>query len=70
MSRVAITIEEGMKSVGMASDIPLSNLRRRCPATILAVKRTERVIGRIRFLMVSIKTIKNDSPIGVPSGTR
>lgn len=41
----------------------------RCPATILAIKRTDRVIGRIRFLMVSIKTIKGINAPGVPEGT-
>lgn len=42
----------------------------KCPAIILAVSRTERVIGRIIFLIVSIITINDDSIIGVPSGTR
>lgn len=43
---------------------------KRCPATILAISRTERVIGRITFLMVSIKTIKGISTEGVLWGTR
>jgi len=40
----------------------------RCPATILADKRTAKVIGRIKFLTVSINTIKFISLIGVPIG--
>ena len=44
--------------------------RRRCPAIILAARRTERVIGRIIFLILSINTIKKDKAIGVPKGIR
>lgn len=49
---------------------PLNKVNRRCPATILAAKRTDRVIGRIRFLVSSITTIKGIKAIGVPRGTR
>ena len=41
----------------------------KCPATIFADKRTERVIGRIMFLTNSIRTIKFISWKGVPEGT-
>lgn len=47
----------------------LSNLIRRCPATMLADSRTDRVIGRIRFLTSSIRTMKFISMVGVPKGT-
>lgn len=47
----------------------LSSLKSRCPATIFAESRIERVIGRIIFLVNSIKTIKFISAPGVPVGT-
>lgn len=40
------------------------------PATMLAANRTDKVIGRIRFLESSISTIKGAKNIGVPLGTR
>lgn len=43
---------------------------RRCPATIFAISRTERVIGRITFLMDSISTINGIRAVGVLWGTR
>jgi len=36
---------------------PLINTISKCPATILAASRTERVIGRITVLTISIRTI-------------
>jgi len=42
----------------------------RCPATMLAVNRTDRVIGRIKLLVISISTIKFISIDGVPIGTK
>ena len=47
-----------------------NNVNNRCPATIFAASRIDKVIGRIIFLTVSITTIigiKND---GVPNGTK
>lgn len=44
--------------------------RRRWPAIILAVKRIERVIGRIIKLIDSIITINGISKAGVPWGVR
>jgi hypothetical protein len=41
------------------------SVRRRCPAIRLAVSRTERVKGRIRLLIVSIKTINGMRRTGV-----
>lgn len=46
----------------------LNKVTRRCPAIILAVKRTDSVNARIMFLIVSIKTIKGIRIIGVPWG--
>lgn len=37
---------------------------------MLAVSRTDRVIGRIMFLVNSISTIKGIRPIGDPLGTK
>lgn len=42
----------------------------RWPAIILAAKRTAKVNGRIKCLIVSIKTIKGAKYRGLPSGTR
>lgn len=43
---------------------------KRWPLIMLAVKRTDRVIGRIIFLTVSIITIKKLNAIGEPIGTK
>jgi hypothetical protein len=48
----------------------LNRVSRRCPAIILAASRTERVIGRIMFLISSIITMKGINGAGVPKGTR
>jgi len=47
-----------------------TNLISKCPATILAARRTDRVMGRIKFLTNSIKTIRGIRAAGVPDGTR
>ena len=39
---------------------------RRCPAIIFAVNRTHSVMGRMRFLDSSIRTIKDIRGMGVP----
>ena len=49
---------------------PLINLISKWPATILAARRTDRVIGRIKFLTSSITTISGISKFGVPLGTK
>lgn len=46
-----------------------NSLISKCPATILADSRTESVIGRIKFLTNSIRTIKFINWRGVPEGT-
>lgn len=47
-----------------------NNVKIKCPAIILADNRTESVIGRIIFLIVSIHTINGIKILGVPFGTR
>jgi hypothetical protein len=42
-----------------------SRVKRRCPAIMFAASRTDRVIGRINLLTVSIKTIKDIRAGGV-----
>jgi len=68
--RVLIKIEVGINKIGVASLVSLRRLKRRWPAIILAVRRTESVVGRIILEIVSISTIKNLKAIGVPKGTR
>jgi hypothetical protein len=41
---------------------------KRCPAIMFADSRTDRVIGRIKFLTISITTIKFIRVVGVPVG--
>lgn len=40
------------------------------PAVILAIKRTDKVIGRIKFLTLSIITINIIKSLGVPKGNK
>ena len=47
-----------------------NSVNNKCPATILAAKRIDKVIGRIMFLTVSIITIIGIKKEGVPSGTK
>lgn len=46
----------------------LSKDMSRCPAVMFAVSRTHSVIGRMMILMVSTKTMKFISGVGVPWG--
>lgn len=46
-----------------------NNLIKRCPAIIFAVSRTANLPGRIKLLIVSIKTMKGIKIAGVPVGT-
>lgn len=55
---------------GVFTDSSLSRAKSRWPATIFAVSRTAKVIGRINWLLVSIKTSKGIKKAGVPSGKR
>ena len=47
----------------------LSKLSNKCPATMLADNRIDKVRGRIILLTISIRTIKFIKIIGVPVGT-
>ena len=46
------------------------NVSNKWPATIFAASRTDKVIGRIRFLVSSIITINGIKIYGVPEGTK
>jgi hypothetical protein len=48
----------------------LRRISRRCPAIMFAASRTDRVIGRIMLLIISIRTIIGRRGEGVPTGTR
>lgn len=47
-----------------------SRVNSKCPAIIFAVRRTARVPGRIRLLIVSIITMNGINIVGVPCGTK
>ena len=48
----------------------LNKIISKCPATMLAVNRMDKVMGRIKFLMSSIRTMKFIRKIGVSLGKR
>lgn len=48
----------------------LRRVNKRCPAIMLAASRTERVMGRMILLVISIMIIKGIRGVGVPNGTR
>lgn len=74
VSRIVKTIGIGMaESAGkILRDLRVfpSRTIKRCPAIMLAVNRTHRVIGRIIFLVISINTINIMRALGVPCGTK
>lgn len=47
-----------------------NNVSNKCPATILAANRIDKVKGRITFLTVSMITITGIRNLGVPTGTK
>ena len=47
-----------------------NNVSNKCPATIFAANRIDKVIGRIILLIVSIITIMGIKNVGVPTGTK
>ena len=47
-----------------------NNVNNKCPATILAANRIDKVNGRIIFLTDSIMTIIGIKNLGVPMGTK
>lgn len=63
-------IARGVVMLGRVSREFPSKVISRCPAIRLAVSRTQSVIGRIRFLVSSINTMKDIRAFGVPCGTR
>lgn len=68
IQEVEITVQP--KNLLKTLPYPPRRARRRCPATILADKRIAKVSGRIRELILSIKTINGIRTVGVPRGTR
>lgn len=71
-SKISI-VRNGMDKKNMKLNFSEISLRRdnnKCPAIILADKRTANVNGRIRLLVVSIITIKEARARGVFIGTR
>jgi len=46
----------------------LNNNINKCPATMLAVSRTDKVMGRMTFLTISIRNMKLMRASGVPMG--
>lgn len=68
--RIVIKGKIIMNMEGIFCIIFLNRHKRRCPEIILAARRTAKVSGRIKLLIVSIKTINTESIIGVPLGTR
>jgi hypothetical protein len=73
-SRIVRMIGVNIVSMVTVGVVDMRNLPRsdmsKCPAIRLAVSRTHNVIGRIRFLVISMATMKNMSGGGVPCGRR
>jgi len=62
-------INKGKNLIKEFNPLP-ANLNKRWPATMLAINRIARVIGRIKILIDSINTIKGIKITGVPLGTK
>lgn len=62
--------EKMIKLIGVLEHCWPKSERRRCPATMLAANRTDNVIGRIKFLISSMITIKGIRAVGVPRGIK
>lgn len=62
------------EGISESLDIAISELPRRvirrCPAIIFAVRRTQSVMGRMIFLVISISTMNLIRAPGVPCGTK
>lgn len=56
--------------IGKEKGIEVRRWISKCPLIILADNRTDKVIGRIKFLIDSIITIKKVKIIGDPRGTK
>lgn len=73
LSKIIITLAPA-KQILMAGNLLREGMHTKeiskCPATIFAAKRTDKVIGRIITLTSSIITIRQISPSGVPYGTK
>jgi len=69
-SKINLTINPKIIKPLAAGPWEPKSVNKRCPATILAASRIERVPGRITFLTVSIITITGINATGVPLGTK
>lgn len=59
-------IRKGAATKGVIGVADLSKVIKRWPAIMFAARRTAKVPGRIKLLVVSIRTIKGMSTGGVP----
>ena len=65
-----LRINRPAEEVEISGPVFPNNVKSKWPAIMLAANRTARVPGRIKFLIVSIHTIKGINTGGVPWGTR
>lgn len=70
ISRYSGAKTKGKVSHGLLTTWLPNKVRRRWPAIMLAVRRTDSVTGRMILLVSSIRTIKGIRAAGAPSGTR
>lgn len=69
--RIICTIISIFNNIIESRDLKfLRRVINKCPVIILAVNRTARVPGRIKFLVVSIITNKGSKKFGEPWGTK
>lgn len=69
-NNTCVIIKIQIKLVLIIGPVFPKRVRSKCPAIMLAVKRIAKVPGRIKFLIVSMQTIKGIKIGGVPCGTR
>lgn len=69
-NKIWIKIKIGINRLLIVDPIFPKRVNSKCPAIMLAVKRTVKVIGRIIFLVVSIQIINGIKILGVPWGTK
>lgn len=70
IKRVRITGKIGYIMTGEVYEIEVKRWIKRCPLIIFAERRTDKVIGRIILLTVSITTMNEESIRGAPNGTK
>jgi len=65
-----IIIKNNVDGIHIEQVKELNKCISRCPAVMFATNRTDRVIGRIKFLTISIKIITGIRNVGDPTGTK